>query len=89
MEDIVYLDSTLLPPNQRLLTAVAHKTRAARRLSLRECCAVMGIASGILIEMVDQGKITPEQGMAMVGESMDVPMLRAALDMVWAMGIEG
>lgn len=28
----MYLDSTLLPPNQRLLTAVAHKTRAVRRL---------------------------------------------------------
>ena len=67
----------------------SERRRAARRLSLRECCAVMGIASGILMEMVDQGKITPEQGMAMVGESMDVPMLRAALDMVWSMGIEG
>ena len=49
----------------------------------------MGISSGILIEMVDQGKVTPEQGLAMVAQSMDVPMLRAALDMVWSMGIEG
>jgi len=54
----------------------------ARRLSWVECARVMGLSTHHLGSMIRDGILSREDAIALIGDSIDVPSLRAALQAV-------